>query len=206
MKWATPLLLSSRRHADCSYARKHNSIWVRRSFSRFHPDLNFFSPLFFNNLLAIPRFLILIHFNKLDGCRVLSCFPFRRRAKSVCCLRFIKLPLKNPFSTEFWWKLAADYNSQVFQSFEMKRRASSAQKQHRDSFLRNKLPPKTQNAGGESTGASAPKVLQLLFWNLGWNGNQLRSSAQSNFGCLQNLAPQLCNKLGKEMSNSCWRK
>lgn len=66
---------------------------------------------------------------------VLSCFPFRRRAKSVCCLRFIKLPLKNSFSTEFWRKLAADYNSQVFQSFEMKRRASSAQKQHRDSFL-----------------------------------------------------------------------
>lgn len=66
---------------------------------------------------------------------VLSCFPFRRRAKSVCCLRFIKLPLKNPFSTEFWRKLAADYNSQVLQSFEMERRASSAQKQHRDSFL-----------------------------------------------------------------------
>lgn len=115
---------------------------------------------------------------------VLSCFPFRRRAKSVCCLRFIKLPLKNPFSTEFWKKNSLQTTVSKFSEFWNGAAAASISNSRATSwfvpcdFLRNKLPPKTQNAGGESASASAPKVLQLLFQI--WVGMEINSGPPLN--------------------------
>lgn len=192
MKWATPLLLSSRRHAkqaDCPYGRKHNSIWVRRSFPRSHPDLNF-SPLLLRNLFTIPRFLILIHFNKLDGCRFWAVFPFEDERNQFAAFTLSNYHWKVPFQLESGENSMQTTISKFLRVLKWSISNSKATSWFfRCDFLRNKLPPKTQNAGGESTRASAAKVLQLLFQI--WVEMEINSGpfAQSSLAACRTLHP-----------------
>lgn len=91
---------------------------------------------------------------------VLSCFPFEDERNQFAAFALSNYHWKIPSS---WRKTRdSDYSCQVLK-WSSKILKSSIEILFPSKFPRNKLPPKTQNAGSESTRASAPKVLQLLF-------------------------------------------